>query len=158
MEGERRILVLSTNSVKVGIASEVSKDDIRVKPGLFPLLIFSHGFQSIAIQSLGLMEHLASHGFVVVSISHTGNVQDDTSSENPLADRYPDVVATINMLEWMNHSPTHRLHKVLDTQNVGVLGHSFGGLTVQLMAAGFGNTLRIRASKRSCPSRPPASQ
>lgn len=134
--------------VKVGITSKISKNDVAVESGIFPLLIFSHGFESIPTQSLGLMEHLASHGFVVVSISHTGNVQGDASSENPLADRYPDVVATINVMGLMNESPSSRLHQHVDSQNVGVLGHSFGGLTAQLMATGYGQIpadARVRA-------------
>ncbi len=36
----------------------------------FPLLLFNHGLQMFTSQSTLLMEHLASHGYIVVSIAH----------------------------------------------------------------------------------------
>ena len=39
----------------------------------FPLVIFSHGSGGVRFQSLYLTEHLASHGFVVMGVDHTGN-------------------------------------------------------------------------------------
>ena len=41
--------------------------------GSYPLIVFSHGFGSINTQSFHLMEHLASHGFFVIALEHTGN-------------------------------------------------------------------------------------
>ena len=38
--------------------------------GRFPVLVFNHGFGSIGAQNVLLMEHLASHGYVVFSIEH----------------------------------------------------------------------------------------
>ncbi len=86
------------------------------------------------------MEHLASHGFVVVSISHTGNVQGDMTSSDPLADRFPDVAFTIDQVGVMNDSPASPLYQHVDNQNVGVVGHSFGGMTAELMATGYGSS------------------
>lgn len=37
----------------------------------FPLIVFTHGMLSIAEQNTLLMEHLASHGFVVLAVGHT---------------------------------------------------------------------------------------
>jgi predicted dienelactone hydrolase len=36
----------------------------------YPVLIYSHGFGSIGAQNVLLMEHLASHGYVVFSLEH----------------------------------------------------------------------------------------
>ncbi len=36
----------------------------------FPLILFNHGLQMFTSQNTLLMEHLASHGYIVVSISH----------------------------------------------------------------------------------------
>ena len=38
--------------------------------GPFPVILFNHGLQMFSSQNTLLMEHLASHGFVVVSIAH----------------------------------------------------------------------------------------
>lgn len=38
--------------------------------GRFPVLVFNHGFGSIGAQNVLLMEHLASHGYVVFSVEH----------------------------------------------------------------------------------------
>jgi hypothetical protein len=38
--------------------------------GQFPLLLFNHGLQMFTSQSTMLMEHLASNGYIVVSIAH----------------------------------------------------------------------------------------
>ncbi|NRA59767.1 MAG: hypothetical protein HRU25_02420 [Psychrobium sp.] len=36
----------------------------------FPVLIFNHGLYLVAEQNTILMEHLASHGYVIFSIAH----------------------------------------------------------------------------------------
>ena len=41
-----------------------------VRPGSHPLLVFCHGMMSYPHQSTILMEHLASHGYVVLSLGH----------------------------------------------------------------------------------------
>ena len=38
--------------------------------GTFPVILFNHGLQMFTSQSTLLMEHLASHGYVIVSIAH----------------------------------------------------------------------------------------
>ena len=39
--------------------------------GGLPVVFFSHGYTSIASQNTGVMEELASHGYIVYSVSHT---------------------------------------------------------------------------------------
>jgi predicted dienelactone hydrolase len=49
-----------------------SYEDIPLSPAQarYPVIVFSHAMGSFAEQSTLLMEHLASHGFVVFSLSH----------------------------------------------------------------------------------------
>lgn len=50
-----------------------SYEDIPLSPAqaTYPVIVFSHAIVSFAEQSTLLMEHLASHGYVVLSVSHT---------------------------------------------------------------------------------------
>ena len=121
----------------IGITSDVAiSDAVASDLGERPLIVFSHGFGGINTQSIRLMEHLASHGFVVVSPEHTGNTSFDTSSPDPEADRFPDVAFVIDEMEVFNTTPADPFFGRVDTQNVGVAGHSFGGMTSMFMAAG----------------------
>jgi len=122
-----------------GITSPLAKDDVALPAaGNYPLVVFSHGFGGFNIQSLGLMEHLASHGFVVVSPNHTGNTQDDTSSPNPEADRFPDIAFVIDEMGVANLDAGSPFFGHVDATNVGVSGHSYGGMTSMFMASGYG--------------------
>jgi len=102
-----------------------------------PLLVFSHGYQSINTQSTRLCETLASHGFFVVSPGHTGNTQDDPSDDFPTAAsrRVPDVASVISWLEAGGDGGL--LSGGIDLSSVGVLGHSFGGMTSVGVGAGW---------------------
>ncbi len=133
----------------LGITSTVAIDDVPASAGgQRNLIVFSHGFGGIGLQSIRLMEHLASHCFVVVSPDHTGNTSFDNSSPNPEADRYPDIAFVIDYMEERNNEPGGAFEGRVDTSNVGVAGHSYGGMTSILMAAGYdpwAADVRVRA-------------
>ncbi|MBW2290193.1 MAG: alpha/beta fold hydrolase [Deltaproteobacteria bacterium] len=121
-----------------GLTSTVAKDDVALPAaGNYPLIVFSHGFGGFNIQSISLMEHLASHGFVVVSPNHTGNTQDDMSSLDPEADRFPDVAFVIDEMAVANLDALSLFLGHVDATNVGVAGHSYGGMTSLFMASGY---------------------
>jgi predicted dienelactone hydrolase len=123
----------------IGILSDFAKDDVDVSSGQFSLIVFSHGFGGIPTQSRRLVEHLASHGFVVVAISHTGNDQEGGSPyASPEADRYPDVAFTIDEVGLMDADVGSVFFGHVDHLNAGVVGHSYGGMTAEFMAAGYG--------------------
>jgi hypothetical protein len=42
----------------------------------FPILIFSHGYESYPAQNTALLERLASHGYIVISIGHPHDAAD----------------------------------------------------------------------------------
>jgi len=103
------------------------------------LIVFSHGFRGINTQSTPLMETLASHGFIVVAPEHTGNSQFDPSDDFvPAAEkRVPDVTFTIDTMFARSADPSDRFRGRIDTTGVGVVGHSFGGMTSVGTATGW---------------------
>ena len=120
---------------EIGIVSPLAHEGPPGASGAAPLLIFSHGYNSINVQSSSLVEALASHGFVVAAPAHTGNTQDapDDDFETAASRRVPDVAA---VLDWFV-SGAAPLADQVDTDTVGVLGHSFGGMTTLGAGAGW---------------------
>lgn len=112
----------------------------------WPVVIASHGFNGHRAEYTFLLEELASHGHVVVSIEHlhhsTGWVDPGGCGPrwNPIdPERYPlmgwsimdtyseDHVAVREHLARMNADPGHPLHGRLDLQRVFLLGRGIGG-------------------------------
>ncbi|MEM1416896.1 MAG: alpha/beta fold hydrolase [Myxococcota bacterium] len=122
-----------------GPTSEVAREDAPPAAGPRPLLVFSHGYGGIALQSTGLMEALASHGFVVASPEHTGNAQSSPTDDFDTAagNRVPDVSLVIDRMRARSARAGDLLEGILDAGGVGVLGHSFGGMTAMGSAAGW---------------------
>ncbi len=117
----------------------------------YPLIIFSHGYGSIAAQSTFLVEHLAAHGFVVISINHPGSTFGDTDSATGLTlgwyTRPRDVMQMIAWAERQNADPQSVFYGMLALDQIGVSGHSYGGYTA--LAAG-GAQLDFRALAAYC--------
>jgi predicted dienelactone hydrolase len=96
--------------------------DAAPAPGPLPLVLFSHGHQGFAENSAFLMRHLASHGWLVAAPDHTGN----TTFDGP--DRTTEIYweRPLDLAAVQAH--------VADgwevTDELAVIGHSFGGFTV----------------------------
>ncbi len=107
--------------------------DAAVADGPFPLVLFSHGFTGIRVQSSFLTSHLASWGFVVASPEHPSrdltNVLGGTSSGDR-GDSVDDLLQTLALMEAANTTAGDPFEGRLDTDQVGAVGHSAGGFTV----------------------------
>jgi predicted dienelactone hydrolase len=102
----------------------------------FPVVVFSHGHAAFAVESLFLMEHLASHGYVSAACEHVGNTFGTYQAEKlvkGLEDRPLDVSLVLDtMLSW-NDDDASPLHGRLDPDRVGMAGHSMGAYTTFVM-------------------------
>jgi predicted dienelactone hydrolase len=97
-----------------------------------PVVAFSHGNQSIRWQSPFLVERLASHGFVVVAPTHTGNSTfdfDDSRLPEMIFRRPLDIQDAV---DWLFETGVAELglEDCVDRDaGYAVTGHSFGGYT-----------------------------
>jgi len=114
----------------------------------YPVLLFSHGYGGFVFQNTILMEELASHGYVIFSISHTyesastvfpdGSVAYEATDEDlfQLSDSLDiwaqDSMFLLDQLEIVsNDNIPQEFWTHLDFDTIGAFGHSFGGTTAE---------------------------
>jgi predicted dienelactone hydrolase len=121
-----------------------------------PVVIFSHGGGGSREGNAVLGNHLATHGFASLHIQHSGT-DDKAFRTNPRSiaaaandpqkaeDRIRDVAFVVSQLKVL--SQTDPNFKKINSELIGMSGHSLGGLTAQVIAGqritGFGQTLAI---------------
>jgi predicted dienelactone hydrolase len=125
-----------------------------------PVVIFSHGGGGSREGNAVLGNHLATHGFASLHIQHSGT-DDKAFRSNPRSiaaaandprkaeDRIRDVAFVVNQLKDL--SLTDPNFKKINSDLIGISGHSLGGLTAQVIAGqkitGFDQTLAIPSIK-----------
>jgi dienelactone hydrolase len=109
-----------------------------LRQGKFPLLVFSHGNGGLRHQNVFQMDHLASHGYIVASPDHIGNAgvtvlasrvvpYDRKGRGRSTVDRPKDLSFIIDRLSSPASEELAWLRGAIDTEAIGLLGHSFGG-------------------------------
>ncbi len=118
-----------------------SRLNVELRPGRWPLVVFSHGAGGVRFQSLFLTEFLASHGFIVISPDHEGDAtiseiegQIVTAArehfEGSALMRPQDVMFLIDQMTAWDVDPDHWLNGAVAIElGVGLTGHSFGAYT-----------------------------
>lgn len=107
-----------------------------------PVVILSHGLASRPEDFSSRAEHLASHGYLVALPQHPGSdynylqgllegYSNDIFDLNEFIDRPKDISFVIDELERRNQA---EYAGRLNLQEVGVIGHSFGGYTALAVA------------------------
>ena len=112
--------------------------DAAVENGAFPVVLFSHGFTGIRVQSSFLTSHLASYGMIVVSPEHPSrdlfNVLGGTASGDR-NDSVDDLLQSLDLITAAGADPTSRFNGHVDAEHVAAVGHSAGGGTILGAAA-----------------------
>ena len=114
-----------------------------------PVVLFSHGLGGSNRGNRYLGDHWAANGYVVVMLQHAGSdnrilnansgplrktlaLRAAMKSENALH-RFRDVSATIDRLIELNKKDDE-LRQRMDTNRIGMSGHSFGAITTQVVS------------------------
>lgn len=111
-------------------------------PGTYPVVVISHGAGGWWDANLAQAKHLASHGYVVLALEHTGsniakmkagfrmekNLKAMTRDRDEVLGRPQDVRFALDRAEEWNRDHAE-LKGRLDLKRVGMLGHSFGAYT-----------------------------
>ena len=116
-----------------------------------PLVVISHGLGSDLTTFAYLAKHLASHGFAVAVPEHPGSsasqieslltgLDSNVTPPEELIDRPLDIQFLLDRL-------TEKYAQQIDTNNVGILGQSFGAYTALAIS---GATLNWPVLERDC--------
>ena len=111
--------------------------DADVAEGTFPVVLFSHGFTGMRVQSSGLTSNLASWGMIVVSVDHPSRAMENVLSGTASGDRgdsVDDMLQGFELLLAQGADPASIFNGHVDGERVAAVGHSAGGGTVLLAA------------------------
>lgn len=107
----------------------------------YPVIGFTHGLGGIRFQSASLCEHLASHGFVVVSPDHDGHTLfdflggfDSAETGRVIVERPGDVSLSIDHVLQLTEEEAPHLAGLGDASRLGIVGHSFGAINTLMLA------------------------
>lgn len=125
---------LLTGDVDAGATIAAAREaELAPSPDGHPVVLFSHGFIGVRVQSTFLTSHLASWGFVVAAPDHPSRdlagVLGGTASGDR-EDAVDDLLATLGLLTELDAASSGLLAGGLDLNAVTAVGHSAGGATV----------------------------
>lgn len=107
--------------------------------GVFPVILFSHGYMGSENGYQPLVRHWVSHGFIVIQPRHFDSVEGKSTIEKLRAASFRDPktfgspLERIKDLEFLQ-TQIKSLAPNADLNHVGVSGHSYGGMTTSIAA------------------------
>ncbi|MEN9866865.1 MAG: hypothetical protein RL748_2455, partial [Pseudomonadota bacterium] len=139
----------ASRTTMIGPYAFDSSPDAPIAPGRFPLILISHGSGGSHLLYRSIAIHLARQGYIVALPEHPGNNRNDNSLENSndnLALRPYHLGLTIAAV-------ADALGASVNTDRIGVVGHSMGGYTALALAGGqprspAGEVIAVQADSR----------
>lgn len=107
--------------------------DAEPEPGQFPLIVASHCHSGTRLSNASTAIRLASHGFVVISIDHTGDNLWDTLDGHEASLDAAQLALRVADLQVALSASSPALASA-DRSRIGVFGHSFGAVTAGRLA------------------------
>lgn len=105
--------------------------DAALAEGSFPVVMYSHCYSCLGLSSSFIAERVASHGHIVVGVSHAGGTLFDALDGNPgpldgefLQVRGADISGVLDAVSSEGFAAAS-----MDLERVGMFGHSFGATT-----------------------------
>jgi len=102
--------------------------------GTYPLILFSHSWRTSKDMYQSLVHYWVSHGYVCIQMNHSDSLElsDLFSEPDDFENRPLDISFVIDSLDELQISIPDIQGKI-DTEHIGVGGHSFGANTAQLV-------------------------
>lgn len=128
----------------IGIpGSQEAVRNAKRRGGIFPLILFSHGYGGFNTLNSHLCCHLASHGYIVVAPNHAGNtIMDIMSYTNKTEQEMTNIETQVFLnrpkdilflIDCIFEDKTPISSDLVKKDHIGAAGHSYGGWTI-LMA------------------------
>jgi len=111
----------------------------------YPTIVFAHGWMASKSTYVGFGRHLATWGYIVAIPSFP---------DDHLEVRASDVQYLLSYLISENANSSSRFFHKIDTNRLGIAGHSLGGATTMMVAS---RDARIKAAVALDPVNPPSS-
>ncbi|MGD0205355.1 MAG: hypothetical protein ABSB57_02800 [Dehalococcoidia bacterium] len=114
----------------------------------YPLIVFSHGIMENRRQSTFYTQHLASHGYVVISPDYplSNSAAPGGPRTGDVLNQPGDVSFLIDSFLHFSAEPGNPLEGAIDETAIGLTGHSLGGLTTILTTFGPMADPRVKAA------------
>jgi len=129
-------------------ASELRDAPLDSSQAPYPLIVFSHGLTGVRRQSTFYTEHLASHGYVVISPDYplSNGLAPGGPRAGDVLNQPADVSFLIDSFLGFSDEPGNQFEGAIDETAIGLTGHSLGGLTTLLATFGPLADPRVKAA------------
>jgi predicted dienelactone hydrolase len=103
--------------------------------GIYPFLVYSHGYMASHKEGAYVTAFLASHGYIVVAVDYplTNYFAPGGAYLADVVNQPGDVSFIIDQVLNRNNEEVDALYQQSDTDRIGVLGVSLGGMTTTLV-------------------------